>query len=78
MRQIERIALTYIYTLPCVKQAASSKLMYNTGSPAQRSVMTSRGGRGAQEEGDTRALIADSCCCSAETNTTLYSNYTPI
>ena len=29
------------------------------------------GGREAQEEGDIYILIADSCCCIAETNTTL-------
>ena len=29
------------------------------------------GGREAQKEGDICILIADSCCCTAETNTTL-------
>ena len=29
----------------------------------------------AQEGGDICVLIADSCCCTAETNTTLKSNY---
>ena len=29
---------TEIYTLPCIKQIASGKLPYNTGSSAQRSV----------------------------------------
>ena len=29
------------------------------------------GGREPQEEGDICILMADSCCCTAETNTTL-------
>ena len=33
------------------------------------------GGREAQKEGDICILIADSCCCTAETNTTLQGNY---
>ena len=35
------------------------------------------GGREAQEGGDICLHIADSLCFTAETNTTLYSNYTP-
>ena len=30
----------------------------------------------AQDGGDACMHIADSCCCTAETNTTLTSNYT--
>ena len=39
-----------------------------------------RGGprRDAQEGGDICILMADSCYCLAETNTTLYSNYPPV
>ena len=49
----ERVALTYIhiYTLPCVKQIASGKLLCNTGSSAQCSVMTQKGGMGVWEGG---------------------------
>ena len=36
------------------------------------------GGREAQEGGDTCTHVADSLCCTAETNTTLQSNYIPI
>ena len=32
-------------------------------------------GKEVQEGGDMCILTADSCCCMAETNTTLYSNY---
>ena len=32
MGQIQRLALTYC-TLLCIKQTASGKLLYNTGSP---------------------------------------------
>ena len=35
------------------------------------------GGREAQGGGDIYTHIADSCCCTAKTNTTLTSNYTP-
>jgi len=35
-----RDSSTDIYTLPCVKQIANEKLLYNTGSPAQHSVTT--------------------------------------
>ena len=35
------------------------------------------GGRELQEGGDICLHIADSLCFTAETNTTLYSNYTP-
>ena len=38
--RIERVALIYIYTLLCVKQLASEKLLYSTGSSAWCSVMT--------------------------------------
>ena len=37
---------TDTYTLPCVKDIASGKLMYSTGSSAWCSVMTYRGGIG--------------------------------
>ena len=36
------------------------------------------GGRRAQEKGDTCINIADTQCCTAETNMTLEGNYTPI
>ena len=40
-----------IYTLPCVKQIASGKLLYGTRSSARCSVMTYRGGMGGWEGG---------------------------
>ena len=67
--------------LPCVKQTASGKLPYNTGSSAWCSVMTwgeMGGGREAQEGGDICIHMADSSCCAAEINTILKSNYIPI
>ena len=36
------------------------------------------GGREVQEGGKIRTHIADSLHCTVETNTALYSNYTPI
>ena len=45
------------------------------GSSAQPPEMTSRGDGGSerevQEEGDLCVHIANSCCCTTETNTTL-------
>ena len=56
-----------IYTLPYVKQIASGKLLYNTGSPAWCSVTTQRGGVGvgweeAQEKGDIY-IYTHMCVC---------------
>ena len=42
---------THTYILPCVKQIASGKLLYSTGSSAQCSVMTRRGGIEGGREG---------------------------
>ena len=39
-----------IYTLPCVKEIAGDKLLYNTGSPAWYSLRTQRGRMGGSEE----------------------------
>ena len=46
-----------IYTLPCVKQIAGEKLLYNTESPAWHSVMTWRGGMGWRKETHERGEI---------------------
>ena len=46
--------------------------------PQSRGVGWARGGREAQEGGDTCILMADSHRCTAETNTTLYNSYSPI
>ena len=57
-------------------ETANEKLPYNTGSSDWCS-MISRGGIGGRcgrkvrEEGNIGMLMADSCCCAAETNTTL-------
>ena len=64
-------AETHIYTLPCVKQIASGKLLYSTGSSAQCSGMTQKGGREVQNGGDICIHITDSLCSTAETNITL-------
>ena len=68
---------TKTYTLPYVKQTASGNLLYNRESfnlvrhsnleGWNRAV----GGREVPEEGDICILIAESCCCMPETNTTL-------
>ena len=67
---------TDIYTLPCVKQAASRKLLYSRGSSAWCPAMTWRGGmvgdgREVQEGGSICMHSADSHSCTVETNTTL-------
>ena len=74
------------YTLPRVKQIASEKLLDKPGSSARCSVMTQRSRMVGEREvegrfkwgGDIYIFMADSCCCTAETNTTLPSNYPPI
>ena len=67
--------LIMIYTLSCVKQIASEKMLYNTGSPAWSSVMTCGVGWGegkeAQEGGDRYFIMTHVCYCMADTNTTL-------
>ena len=72
----------YIHTQPCVKLIASGKLLYSTGSSAQCSVITQRGGLGGWGRGSRGKGIcihmADSYCHTAETNETLWSNYTPM
>ena len=60
---------TEMEKVPCIKQTA-------VGSSARRSVTTQWGeswgcGREAPEEGDICVLIADSYCCTVETNKTL-------
>ena len=68
----------------CVKQIAGGNLLCSSGSSAGCSVVTWIGGMGGldgkevQEGRDIRLSIADSLCPMAETNITLYSNYTPI
>ena len=64
--------------LPCIKQIASGDLLCSAGSSAWCSVVTWIGGMGVgwsgkevQEGGDICIHIADSLCCTAETNTTL-------
>ena len=59
---------TDICTPPCVRQLASGKLLYSTGSWIQCSVVT-RGD--VQERGDIYIHIADLLHCTAEANTTL-------
>ena len=48
--QIGRLGLAYIHCNRCIKQVASGKLLYSTGSSAQCSVVTWRGGRGKVPE----------------------------
>ena len=64
-----------IYTLLCIKQIASGKLLYCTCSLAWCSVMTQRDGMGRWKGGsDGRDICihgADSLHCTAETNVTL-------
>ena len=55
----------------CHQKSPTMNLLYSTGISAQCSVMTQRGavrGREAPEGGDMCILIANSPCCTAETN----------
>ena len=63
-----------IDTLPCVKEIASRKLLYGSGSSTRCSVMTKMSGmegcgREAQEGQNICVHMADSQC-AAETNAT--------
>ena len=63
-----------VYTLPCIKQIASWKLLYSTGSSALCSVMTYRTGvqgTEVQKGGVICKYRADSLPCTTEANTTL-------
>ena len=70
---------TDTYTPAYVKWIARGKLLCSTGNSAWCLVMTQRGGmRGGREAlkgGALHILIADSCCCMAETNTILQSTF---
>ena len=71
---------TDMYTLPCVKQAASGKLVCNTETSAHCSGMTSRGGDGGREVQEGRDIcihVADSLLCTVENNAALYRSCTP-
>ena len=60
--RLKWLSSTDMYTLSYIKQIASGKLLYNTGSSAWCSVMTLRwrvGGKEAQEAGDICILIVD-------------------
>ena len=74
---------TEIYTLPYVKQIASGRYGVSQGAylvfcDNLEGWNVVGGGREAQEGGNKCIPIADSCCCMAETNTTLWGNYPPI
>ena len=66
-----------MYTLPCVKQIAGGKLLYDTSSSAQcfcddlEGWSGVGGGREAKDAGGMATFIADSCCCTTEINATL-------
>ena len=60
-----------IYTLLCVRQISSGKLLYSTGSSALCSVMNYRGRREVYKRRDICIHVADSLPCAAETNATL-------
>ena len=67
-------------TTMCKIESWWEAAVYSTGSSARCCVMLSRAGRAvvagreALEGGNIRIHIADSHCCTAETNTTLKSN----
>ena len=59
-----------IYTLLCIKQITNKDLLYSIGNPTQNSVMTYMG-KESKKSGYVYIYIADSLCCTAETNITL-------
>ena len=61
------------HTLIYIKQTINKDLLL-TETSSQYSVMTYMG----KESKKVDICITDSLCCTAETNTTVYINYTPI
>ena len=60
--------------IPCVKYTSEAAVQHRGLSLVlcdERWEGEYGGEREAQEEGDICILIAESCCCTAETNTTL-------
>ena len=74
--------LKWLSVHACMCKLASENLLHSTGSSARCSVMTQRagigGGREVQEGGGLFICMADSHCCTAETNTAVKNNYIPI
>ena len=65
---------TDMHASPRVGQRTSGKLLHGTGSSVWCSVTTrevGRGWEGGSRERDACIHMADSCCCTAETNTIL-------
>ena len=62
-----------IHTLLYIKQIINKDLLL-TETSSQYSVMTYMG----KESKKVDICITDSLCCTTETNTTVYINYTPI
>ena len=62
---------TDIYTLPCIKQIASGKLLYGTESSAWRSVITQMGAMG--EEGGGKESQEGRDVCIHIANSLLYN-----
>ena len=50
-RRTNRESSIDIYTLPCIKEIAGEKLLYKTGSPTWRFVMTEASGMQGREGG---------------------------
>ena len=70
---------TYMYTLLilCIKQITDVTPVSSTGNSTQCSVVTSMG-RKSKKRGDICVHVADSLCCTAETDITLRNNCMPI
>ena len=67
---------TDIYTLLCIKQVTNENLLHSTGNYSM--LRSDLNGKEIQKGGNICVHITDSLCRTAETNTTLKSNYTPI
>ena len=67
MGGIGRLGLTYIYILLvlCINEITTENLLYSTGNFTECSDLI---GKEIQKRGDSGINIADSLCCTAETN----------
>ena len=76
---------TGIHTLLCIKHITNENLPHGTANSTQFSVVTLMRRQSKKVRTlyiyiyiHTYIYMADSLCCTAQTNTTLQSNYTPI
>ena len=62
---------TDIYTLLCIKEITNENRLYSTGNSLYSILCADLNGKEIQGRVDLCIRVADSLCCTTETNTTL-------